>query len=93
MTTFPLTRRVSMFLLSQGFFIVANKVVGIVKVLDIIPPIPFRFVLSPANEIFNPAALIFLYYLLVKETIYLKGFGDVDVIVNKHGGKHLRMGQ
>lgn len=91
MTTSPLTRKISTFSLSKGFFVVANKVGGIVTVLNVGPSILFRSIPGLANEIFNRAALIFLCYLFVKQTIYLKGFSDVGVTVDKHGGGHVRM--
>lgn len=92
MTTSPLTRKISISSLSKSLLVVANKVSGIVKVFDVVPSIPFRSIPGPANKIFNCAALTFFHRLLVKQTIYLKRFGDVNVTVNKYGAGHVRTG-
>lgn len=67
-----------------------DKVEGIVKVLDIIPSIPFRVIPGPANEILNCAAPIFFHYLFIKQTVYFEGFGGVNVTVDKYGGEYLK---
>ena len=90
MTTSPPTRKVSTSSLSKGLLVVTHKVGGIIEVLDIIPSIPFRPVSSPTNEILYRVALTFLYCSLVKQTVYFKGFGGVDVTIDKHGGWHVR---
>lgn len=66
MTTSPLTRRISTFLLSKGFFLVANKVGDIVKVFDVVLSIPFEALLDSTNQVFNRTALTLLYYLFIK---------------------------
>lgn len=79
-----------MFSLNKSFFIVANKVGGIVKIRNVIPSIPFRSIPGSANIIFNCVALVFLYCLFVKQTVYLKEFGGVNVTIDKHGKGHMR---
>lgn len=79
-------------MLSKDLLIVANKIDGIVKVLDVVSSIPFRSIPDLANEIFNHAALIFFHHLLVKQTVYFKRFDDVGITVYKHGGGHVRTG-
>ena len=85
MTTSPPTRKILTSSLSKSLLIVTHKVGGIVKVLDVIPSIPFQPVSSPTNEILHCAALTFLYCSLVKQTVYFKEFGGVGVTVDKHG--------
>lgn len=79
-----------MSLLSKSLLVVANKVGGIVKILDIVPFIPFKAVPGPAYEILNCVTSTFFYCLFVKQMVYLKGSGGVGVIVNKYGGGHIR---
>lgn len=81
-----------MFSLNKGFLIVANKVGGIVKIRNVIPSIPFRSIPGSANIIFNCVALVFLYCLFVKQTVYLKEFSSVNVTVDKYGKGHVRTG-
>lgn len=92
MTTSPLTRKVSMSLLSKDLLVVTYKVNGIVKVLDIIPFILLRPVFSPTNKILYCAAFTFLYCLLVKQILYLERFCSIGITVNKHGGWNVRVG-
>lgn len=91
-TISPLTRKILTVSLNKVSLVVANKVRGIVKVFDIIPSIPFRFIPGPANEVFNCAALAFSHYLFVKQTIYLEGFDNVNVTVDKHSRRYMRTG-
>lgn len=90
MTISPLTKRISTFLLSKGLLVVVNRVGGIVKVLDMVPSIPFRFIPGLANEIFNRTVITFFYFLFVKLTDYLKGFGGIGFTVEKHSGEHVK---
>ena len=80
MTTSPPTRKVSMSSLSKSLLVVTHKVSGIVEVLDIIPSIPLRPVSSPTNEILHCATLTFLYCLLIKQTVYFKGFDGIGIL-------------
>lgn len=53
--------------LSKNLLIIIYKVRGIVKVVNIIPPISFKAISSLANEIFNHIApILFTVYLLNK---------------------------
>lgn len=92
MTTSPPTRKILTFLLSKDLLVVANKVGGIVKVLNIILSILFRSIPGQANKIFNRATFIFFYRLLIKQIIYLKGFGDVNVTIDKYSGGYIKPG-
>lgn len=86
MITSLLTRKISMSLLNKGFLIVANKIGDIVKVFDIVSSIPFRSIPYSLNKLFNYATLVFLYSLFVKQTVYLKGFGNtVSLSTNTAG--------
>lgn len=78
--------------MSEGLLVVADKVGGIVKVLDVVPSIPFRSIPGPANEVFYRAAFTFFHYSLVKQMVYLEGFDGIGVTVDKHGGWHVRAG-
>ena len=90
MTTSPPIRRISTSSLSKGLFVVPDKVVRIVKVLDIIPLIPFRAIRGPANEIPNRAVPTFFHCLFVKQMVYFEGFGDVGITVDKNAGGNVR---
>lgn len=71
--------------MGKGFFIIANKVDGIVKVLDVILSISLRSVSCPTNKVLHRAAFTLFNRLLVKQTFHLDEFGSVSVIVNEHG--------
>lgn len=88
----PSTRRLSTPSLGKGLLVDANKVGGIVKVFDVVPSIPLMSVFCLANEILYRAVLIFFNCLLIKQTLYFKEFNGVGVIVDKHGGWHVRAG-
>ena len=92
MTTSPPTRKVLTPLLSKDLLVVMHEVGGIVEVLDAVLSIPLWAVSSAINEIFYRAVFIFVHYLLIKQTVYLKGFDGIGVTVDKHGGWHVRAG-
>lgn len=77
--------------MSKGFLVVVNKVGNIVKVFDVISSIPFRSIPGPANNVFNRAVFAFFYCLFIKQMVYLKGFGGVNVTIDKHGRGHVKM--
>lgn len=79
-------------MLSKSLLVVMHKVGGVVKVFDVVPPIPLRAVSSPRNEILYRAAFTFLHYSPIKQTVYLKRLDGIDVTVDKHSGWHVRAG-
>lgn len=83
-------RRISIFSLSKGLLVVANKVDGIIGVLNVIPFILFRSIPGLTNKIFSRATLTLFHYLFIKQTVYLAGFGNISITVIKHGGGYVR---
>lgn len=90
MTTSPSIRKISIFLFGKGLLVVASKVYGIVKVFDVLLSIPFRSIPGLANEIFNLATLTYFHRLHVKQTVYLKRFGNVGITIYKDGRGYVR---
>lgn len=87
-----LIKRISIFSLSKDFFIIAKKIEGIIKVFNIILSISFRSIFGLTNNIFNCMTFIFLYYLFVKQAVYLKKFSSISIIVYKYGRRHIKTG-
>lgn len=86
MIIFSLIRIISISLLSRSFFVVANKFGDIIKAFEVIPYIWFRSIPGLANKAFYHMVFVFLHYLFVKQTVNLKGFGGIGVIVSKYDG-------
>ena len=76
-------------LLSLALFISLDKVNNIVKILDIIPPIPFWAVSSPVYKVFDSEAPTFFNYAFIEKMLYFERFVVVGVTFHKHKGEML----
>lgn len=73
-------------MLSYVLLVYLNQLGDIVKVLDIIPPVPFGAVPGLLYKVLNGQALILCYYAFIKKAINLKRLVFVSVTIYKHQG-------
>ena len=92
MTTSPPREKSSTPSLRKAFFVGSDKVGGIVEILDIVPPIPFWAVPSPAHKVFDSEALTFLDCALIEKAINFEGLVAVGVTFHKYRRGLLRAG-
>lgn len=69
-----------------------DKIGGIIKVLDIVPPIPFWAVPGPAYKVFDSEAFTLLDRALIEKAVNLEGLLAVGVTFYKYRGGLLRAG-